>query len=223
MRLGITTRIEGGHIVVHELQLVGAVVGSVACERNLQTFYWLNLNFCTKFLSLAVDGWRGHILVAKQPTSFLSLFNIRLIGETECEIQTRSHHIVMRGLTENIANIRNKLWQRQLSGVAEFHIKRAHTHQESGAILGELAPERLFSIGKNFHNGELDILVTLVENFHIIVILHLILHLEAFAIGGACRYAHILHIQTVLNHQRGIGIQLQSALQFLWFLFLSSP
>ena len=45
VRFGVASRICGGHLVVHELYLRGAVVSAVACEHNLQPLDWLEVEF----------------------------------------------------------------------------------------------------------------------------------------------------------------------------------
>ena len=56
MSFGITTGIEGSHIIVHELELIGAIVGSIAGECDFESSHGFELNFRIKLLSSAVNS-----------------------------------------------------------------------------------------------------------------------------------------------------------------------
>ena len=69
MSLSITTAINNRRVVIHELNLVGSVIGSITGQRDFQSCDGLDLNFGIEFMGLCIQC-RGRLrLVSHQPTT----------------------------------------------------------------------------------------------------------------------------------------------------------
>ncbi len=71
VRLGVTTAIDVAHVVVHELNLAGAVVGAVAGEVDFEALDGFQLHLGGELIGLGEQCRRGLRLIGKQPSAAL--------------------------------------------------------------------------------------------------------------------------------------------------------
>ncbi len=212
--LGVAARVDGVHVVVHELHLVGAVVGAVAREGDFKAAYGLELDLGVKLAGLGIERWRGHALVVEQPAAVFGLLDVAVVGEAEGEVEARGHDVVVRVLAEDVAHVGNELRQRQRAGVAPAHAHAAHHHGEAGGILRGLGPEVLV-VFEHLHHVELHVFVATGENLHRVVVLDFEAYGEAFAVGGGGGDVDALHIHVVLYYEGSVGAELVGAVELL--------
>ena len=78
----------------------------------------------------------------------------------------------------------------------------------------------MFFLALNLNNRELEVLFTQGSDFHVILILDLILNLERLVIGRCCRHLDFLYTQLVVDDDGSIGTKLDRAVELLGFLLL---
>ena len=113
MGLDITTTIDVGRVVIHELNLGGAVVGTVTVQFDLETCNGFQLNLGIEFLGASIQGRSRLCRVFHEPVAVDGLLNIGLSCEAEGEVQTGSHIVVMGRLSKDVTNLGEILRNRE--------------------------------------------------------------------------------------------------------------
>lgn len=106
MGLGVAARAGHRHVVVHELDLVGAVVGAVGRQHYLQALERLQSQLEVEFVGAREHGWRGLSVVGHKPSARFDFFHKILAGKSECEVKTRRKRAEAAGLAKHVAHIR---------------------------------------------------------------------------------------------------------------------
>ena len=128
MSTRITARIDGGHVIVHELYLTGTIVSAIACEGDFESADGLKLYLGTELLGASKQCWRCLGLVAQKPSMTLGTIDVTLADKTKGKVQSWRHDVVVSRLAEDVPNFGHKLWQGQLSSRPELDAHIAHTH-----------------------------------------------------------------------------------------------
>ena len=191
MRFGVGTRIGCGHVGVHELHLAVSVVGAVESQLHLEALEEFQIHLDVQFVAAAPHGGRGLPVVGDEPSAFEGAVDIRLVGEAEREVQTRSHRARRMCLAEYVADVWLEQRQRQRAGVAVAHRYVAWRQHEPEGIFTDVARQAPFFL-EDFHDCELEVLVGARENLHRILVDGLEAYGHWRAVGFSCRNLHFL-------------------------------
>ncbi len=88
MRLGVAAGARDGHVVIHELYLIGAVVSAVVGELDFKSPYGFEVDFKCHLARARPYSRRCLSVVTQQPSALLCLIHIIFVDKTESEVQS---------------------------------------------------------------------------------------------------------------------------------------
>ena len=103
--LGVAAGACGWHVGIHELHLVGMVVGAVVGQLDFQAAHRLKVDIKVKLIGSRPYRRGGLVVVNHQPTALLGLGHIVLARESERKVETRRHGAIAAALSEHIADV----------------------------------------------------------------------------------------------------------------------
>ena len=129
----------GGHAVVHELHLRGAVVRAVEGQLDFEALENLEIGLDVELVGASPDGRRGLSVAGDEPSAVEGALDVAFVGEAECEVEAGGHGAVGEAFAEDVSDGGAPEREAHGAGVAVADGGVAGRHDEARGVLAEVA------------------------------------------------------------------------------------